>query len=441
MKEKLRLVLIVFTLRCVVPTFAQNDSGNTCWKCPVCGYTVNITPNQLATANPYNLCPLCYSAYAFQFIEVPFQSENTEPGYTKYLPRLVEEWEWTYGLEDRYCDYIIHLVRQTKDGGYIIAGATANSATTYSSFDAVLIKTDSQGREEWNKTFEEADFYSVLEANDGGYVLAGTKKIEFGNDDALLLKVNPRGDVVWGKTYGGLDNDAAMSLQEARDSGFILSGETYSYGAGLWDAWLIKTDSNGNEEWNRTYGGSNVDEARSILAIDDEGYLLTGSTSVGSNYSVLMIKTDPMGVETWKKTYGETEGWAESYAVQHTEDGGYIIAGRQDSDLLLVKTDSYRNKEWKRIFSEQNATTQANTVLQTKDGGYIIAGGKRSGFYNDDWLIKIDSTGREEWNKAFGDQNRNDEFDSIKETNDGGFILAGTKEPYAWLVKLKGAQS
>ncbi|MDY6864928.1 MAG: hypothetical protein SVY15_03010 [Halobacteriota archaeon] len=147
--------------------------------------------------------------------------------------------------------------QQTKDGGYILAGYTESYGA--GNKDAWLIKTDSNGNEEWNRTFggEGGDAaFSILQTADGGYILAGgTGSYDAGMIDAWLIKTDSNGNEEWNRTYGGRDYDLGMSARQTKDGGYILVGYTESYGAGKEDAWLIKTDKNGNEEWNRTFGG------------------------------------------------------------------------------------------------------------------------------------------------------------------------------------------
>jgi len=140
-------------------------------------------------------------------------------------------------------------VQQTIDSGYIIAGFTQPDETTGAT-DILIIKTDADGNKIWDKTFggngyEEA--YSVQQTNDGGYVLAGdTDSYGIGYGEGLIIKTDADGNKIWDKTFGGNASDAIYAVQQASDGGYILAGYTESYGAGGYDAWLIKTDADGN---------------------------------------------------------------------------------------------------------------------------------------------------------------------------------------------------
>jgi hypothetical protein len=223
---------------------------------------------------------------------------------------------------------------------------------------------------------------------------------------------------------------------------YVLGGYTYSFGPAYVNAWLIKTDSDGNEEWNRTYGISGINEAHSLLVTDDGGYILAGETPVEDHLNAWIIKTDSRGIETWNKTFKDRVEYSYSTAnaVQRTDDGGYILAGYQvnsDDDFLLIKIDSDGGEEWTKAYGDPKQDEEAFAVLQSSDGGYLIAGNKGISPDSDGWVVKVDSNGREEWNKTFGDQ-EDAGIGSIQETSDGGFILAGKKEHGAWLLKLKG---
>jgi hypothetical protein len=327
-----------------------------------------------------------------------------------------------------------YSVQQTTDGGYILAGYTASFGA--GDDDAWLIKTDADGNKVWDTTFggSEGDCaWAVQKTSDGGYILAGgTDSFGAGYVDAWLIKTDANGIEQWNKTFGGSDYDEAWSVQQTSDGGYILAGITWSFGAGRCDAWLIKTDADGNKVWDRTFGGSEGDNAFAVQQTSDGGYILAGSTqSFGAGYvDAWLIKTDANGIEQWNKTFGGL-GVDEAWSVQQTSDGGYILDGKTSSfgagssDAWLIKTDANGNKIWDRTFGG-SSSDYAYAVQQTSDGGYILAGATYSFGVgaSDAWLIKTDANGKKQWNKTFGGLG-GDEAWSVQQTSDGGYILGG----------------
>lgn len=183
---------------------------------------------------------------------------------------------------------------------------------------------------QWNKTYGETGTqvgYSTIQTNEGGYAIAGS--IEQGNsNDFLLIKTSSEGDFQWSKTYGGPDSEVAYSVVQTKDGGYALTGFTRSYGAGDIDSWLVKTDSSGTLQWSKTYGGIAHDQAESVVQTDDGGYAIAGYTESSGNDGgdFWLVKTDSDGEVLWDKTYGGTEA-DYAYALVKTTDGGYALAG------------------------------------------------------------------------------------------------------------------
>jgi len=358
-------------------------------------------------------------------------------------PLFGQGWTQTFGGGDEQAG---HSVQQTTDGGYIITGHTSSYGN--GEYDVWLIKTDSNGDEVWNQTFGGGsdDFgFSVQQTTDGGYIITGTT-YSFGNGgDVWLIKTDSNGNEDWNQTFGGGDSDWGWSVQQTTDGGYIITGSTYSFGNGAADVWLIKTDSNGNEEWNQSFGGSDEDEGIGVQQTTDGGYILTGYTQS----DVWLIKTDSQGNEEWNQTFGEIGGsnTDTGNSVQQTTDGGFIIAGWTHSfgngwgDVWLIKTDSNGNEEWNKTFGG-SGSDYGFSVQQTTDGGYIITGYTES-FGNGDYdvyLIKTDSQGNEEWSKTFGGGDY-DRGSSVQQTTDGGYIITGSTYSFGngtdnvWLIK------
>ncbi|UCF49235.1 MAG: hypothetical protein JSU91_05660, partial [Thermoplasmatales archaeon] len=358
-----------------------------------------------------------------------------------------EEWNRTFGGIDYDDGY---SVQQTNDGGYIITGFTNSFGA--GNWDALLIKTDPDGIEEWNHTFGGVSYdrgYSVQQTNDGGYIITGcTQSFGASSFDVWLIKTDPDGIEEWNHTFGGSNEDWGYSVQQTNDSGYIIAGYTHSYGAGESDFWLIKTDTNGIEEWNHTFGGNYADRGRSVQQTDDDGYIIAGNTvsydSDDTGCDVWLIKTDSNGIIEWHQTFGGSgtkNKFDIGYSVQQTDEGGYIIAGDTEiyqvdmADFLLIKTDSDGKQEWYKTFGGSYAD-RGRSVQQTKDGGYILTGWTFS--YSiidpDIWLIKTDSGGTENWNLIFMfGENSGDWGYSVEQTNDNGYIITGATMPEGWM--------
>jgi hypothetical protein len=311
-----------------------------------------------------------------------------------------EVWSRTFGgagVDGALC------VDQTTDGGYIVAGYTKNIVTLDD--DVYLVKTDANGEEVWSRTFggEEWDQATcVQQTSDGGYIIAGrTDSFGAGSDDAYLIKTDANGHEVWSRTFGGIHQEWASSVQQTSDGGYIVGGYTYGYGGELFMAYVIKTDANGVEVWSRTFGGAMMERASSVQQTSDGGYIVAGETySFGAGLAdVYLVKTDANGHEVWARAFGGSE-YDQAYSVQQTSDGGYIAAGWTNSfgagarDVYLVKTDRSGNEVWSRTFGG-GRWDYAYSVEQTSDGGYIVAGfaeGLGAGGA-DVYLIKTDANG------------------------------------------------
>ena len=310
-----------------------------------------------------------------------------------------EQWNQTYGGTEH--DWA-SSVQQTSDGGYILVGITSGAGDT----DFWLVKADFNGNEQWNQTFDCTypfdSVSSVQQTSDGGYILAGDLKSSRAYlSDFWLIKTDSNGNEQWTQTYGGTGWDRAHSVQQTSDGGYILAGHTSSYGAGDFDFWLVKADSNGNEQWNKTFGGAYDDGAYSVQQTSDDGYILAGYTqsygAVGNDF--WLVKTDSNGNEQWNKTFGSNGNRDLVCSIQQAADGGYILAGitgpyRNSVDFLVVKTDSDGNKQWDKTFGI-TGYFRIKSVQQTTDEGYILAGHTSSygAGDNDFWLIKIEGEG------------------------------------------------
>ncbi|MFW9856642.1 MAG: hypothetical protein ACFFFG_16445, partial [Candidatus Thorarchaeota archaeon] len=231
---------------------------------------------------------------------------------------------------------------QTTDGGFALAGGTKSHAawcgfcapSDYEGGDMLLLKTDANGVMTWNQSYggPYLDVPSALiQTTDGGFALAGiTNVYGIGGSDFWLVKVDAHGMMTWNQSYGGPNLDVPSGLVRTTDGEFVLAGSTELDGAGNWDMWLVKTDDNGKEEWNHTYGKTESDGAKSVIETVDGGFALAGWTWSFGNEDMWLVKTDASGNVTWKQTipqYGYAGHEDIAYALVQTTDGGFALAG------------------------------------------------------------------------------------------------------------------
>ncbi|UCF49177.1 MAG: hypothetical protein JSU91_05355 [Thermoplasmatales archaeon] len=381
-------------------------------------------------------------------LEMDFIINNSEE---KYLFDNEPKIEWLSTFGGQYFDRG-DCVQQTTNGGFIITGSSESFGS--GNYDVWMIKTDSNGTEEWNKTYGGLGYdngLSVQQTTDGGFIIAGgTTSYAVGSRDVWLIKTDADGNEEWNKTYGGTNFDSGESVQQTADGGYVIIGQTSSYGDGMSDAWLIKTDSNGSLDWDKTYGGFHYDYGWSGIQTSDGGYMIVGRTeSFGAGHGDFwIIKTDGYGNKIWDETFG-TGGFESAHSVQETSDGAYITAGFTNSygagwyDIWLIKMSSVGTKVWEKTYGGLGGDT-CGSVWQTFDGGFIIAGGTYSyGLGNSDfWVIKTDAEGNENWNRTFGGSNY-DCAESVKQTTEGGYIVAGRTGSFGagdsdlWLIKIE----
>jgi predicted secreted protein len=368
-----------------------------------------------------------------QYTDIPYAAWNKTFGGTAL------DWGWS--------------VQETTDNGFIIAGETVSFGS--GGYDAWLIKTDNNGNEIWNKTFGglvKDGVRSIQQTSDNGYIIGGyADSYGYPGHDVWLIKTDDEGNEEWDSIFGGLASDAAFSVIQTSDQGYIALGYVDSYGAGSHDIWLIKTDLFGNEEWNRTFGTFEWDLGYSVQETNDGDFIIIGTTkSYGSGgQDAWLIKTDEFGNEIWNKTYGGANNdWGSSVVM--TDDGGFLLTGDTRSygpggyDIWIIKTDKYGNEQWRRIYGDSESDDTGYSLKKTSDGGYIITGTKTSfdTDLTDVWLIKTDVDGYMQWNLTI-DGGFDDWSYSVDETNDGGYIITGLTNSFGsgdydlWLIKVE----
>jgi hypothetical protein len=335
---------------------------------------------------------------------------------------LVKMWDYRYGGDS--ADYLT-CFQQTADGGYILggrsnSGISGNKTQFTRGFDDYwMVKLDSLGTRQWDKDFGGASFdqlYSIQQTLDGGFILGGWSMSGISGDktqatwcgfDYWIVKTDSLGNKEWDKDFGGADFDLLFSLQQTSDGGYILGGYSYSGISGdktqpLWgtagsDYWILKLDSLGNKQWDKDFGGTYDDFLGSIQQTADGGFILGGYSSSGISGD----KTQP--------TWGSTDYW-------------------------IVKTDSSGIKQWDKDIGGTYDEV-LTSLCQTSDEGFILGGWSYSGIGGDKtqpawgmcdyWVVKTDSLGNKQWDKDFGGTSPEDLFGSVLQTADGGYLIAG----------------
>lgn len=376
--------------------------------------------------------------------------------------------EWQKPLGGSNSDYG-QAVTQTSDGGYIVAGYSKSndgdvSGHHGSSFldDFWIVKLSVSGQIQWQKSLGGSlseNAYSIKQTSDGGYIIVGNASSSDGDvvggvaqgSDGWIVKLNSSGNIQWQKTYGyPFSTEILYSVEQTSDGGYVAAGYT-EHGTNNASFWIIKCNSNGILEWEKLYGGSSDDRLNSINQTADGGYIVAGRTysndgDVSGNHGDFdwwVAKLSSSGALQWQKTLGGS-GMDEAYSVKQTSDNGYIIAGwtgssdgditnyRGNGDYWVVKLNSSGGMVWQKALGGTNVD-KAYSIQQTSDDNYIIAGytssnnGDVSGNHGSDdfWIVKLNGTGNLIWQKTFGGSGL-DQARSIEQTPDNGFIIAGT---------------
>ncbi|UCC43965.1 MAG: T9SS type A sorting domain-containing protein [Candidatus Zixiibacteriota bacterium] len=318
-------------------------------------------------------------------------------------------WETNYGGQYNESGY---ACQRTSDSGYVVLGSTYSFGA--GDHDVYLLRLTAYGDTLFSRTYggPETDYgYDVLPTSDGGFVITGmTRSAGSGKGDVYLLKVDSVGTVIFEKTYGGPERDEGRSVRRAPDGGLIIAGTTASFGAGYDDVYLLKVDQAGNLQWSRTYGGTGGESGSAVRVTPDGGYAVIGSTgSFGEGYSsIYLIRTDSNGDSVWARTYGGTRADF-GYSLEPTLDSGFALIGWTTSygagysDVFLLKIDSAGYQEWQNTFGG-DLDERGYSVQQAADGSFVI-GGTTETYGNgkvDLYMISLDTLGHESWSITMG---------------------------------------
>jgi len=358
----------------------------------------------------------------------------------------VPSWARTYG---GWRDDAAYAVIQTSDGSLLLAGYRASDVYRRGDGEVLLVKTKQDGRQLWKRTYgldRQDAAHALIETTDGGYVVAG---ITGGYGDiwearALLLKVDPDGRELWARQFNAADDDQyyAYDVVEAADGGFVIAGHTATRLVAFpkLTPFLIKTDPDGNELWRTVFESDVNIAACALIACSDGSLVFAGthtSTDADSNESDLYLaKTDAQGSLLWERVHDLTMRDEVCELIQ-TSDGGLVLAGSAYEgpigkgwhDALLVKTNADGEILWVKTYGGPQAD-YAYDVIETSDGGFALAGATyASGAFENMLLLKTDSDGNELWRQAYGGEG-SDTGRAVCETSNGDFIAAGSAYSY-----------
>jgi hypothetical protein len=358
------------------------------------------------------------------------QAQNT---FWKVYPSLVEQ-----SSKD---------IVATADGGYLIAGEirTANPGDS----DVYLVKTNNVGIIQWTKQYGGAfpDYpNSMVATDDGNYMVVGyTSSYGAGNNDIWLLKINTGGDIMWSKTFGGVGDDEGKEIIHLSDGNYMIVGRTNYTGGANYDGFLKKIDASGNEIWTKYYGGSAYENMRSVKQCGDGGFILIGQTlsyGNGSPGEIYLVRTNSNGDVTWAHTYGGASEDDGNFVLANA-DGTFTFTaetnsyGAGDMDVQAMKVDANGTQIWNRYYGG-NLKDVSKTIRPTSDGGYIIAAISRSfGWINPEmWMVRINGNGDTLWTHRYGSY-YHDHCYAAKQTSDGGFMVVGHQDDVNGLAHIQ----
>jgi hypothetical protein len=337
----------------------------------------------------------------------------------------------TQGGERR--DRGINLL-QTADGGYAIVGYTSSGDAIGE--DVYLVRINSQGELLWSQTYGgegEDNGWELLETEGGGFIVVGfTNSYGAGGMDIYLFETNSMGELLWERTIGGPQDEYGWSMAPTTDGGYVIGGQTESFGAGDKDGYLVRVNAQGEEIWNQTYGGPGEDRLFSVDQSADSGFVLTGTTRsfAAGERDLYLIKTDSFGEMTWMQVLGEEHDDV-GHSVRQTADEGYIVVGYTRSfeaanyDTWLIKLDAAGDVDWEQFFGG-TGDDRAIYGEQTADGGFIMTGYTKS--YDaigwDVFLVRADQSGEVLWYQTFGGRSEDTGY-TVRQASDKGFILTG----------------
>ncbi|MGV3640990.1 MAG: IPT/TIG domain-containing protein [Adhaeribacter sp.] len=435
-----------------------------------------------------------------------FYQFNRTKGNSPFLPRLprtclvlliwvcfipaalsqTKAWDQTFGGDNNDA---LTCLQPTRDGGYLLAGTSFSGISgdktgdnrgqcdpSFCSSDYWLVKIDSAGTKVWDKTIggNQTDILTALQPTaDGGFILGGYSNSGAGGDksqdsrgsyDYWVVKIDSAGNKQWDKTFGGDEAEGFAALHQTADGGYILGGYSSSSKSedktensrGDYDYWVLKLDSTGTRLWDKVYGGSGEDKLAALITTRDGGFLLGGfadsdssadkSADARGSFDYWLVKIDAQGNKTWDKTLGGDKTDILTALLQ-SPDGSYLAGGYSPSgitgekseaskgmtDFWVLKLDPQGSIVWDKTLGGTGAEV-LNSLQAGNDGGYLLGGYSDSGIGGnksqaslglaDMWVLKLDATGYLAWDRTFGGS-ATDGLAALHQASDGSFLLGG----------------
>lgn len=480
----------------------QLPAGYTSTKSPTLG---NVAPNDSLLFD-VTFAPNASGAFGG---DLTIKRSDTNATLTKALTGKAWDKIWDKVFGGISYESFTELIA-TPDGGHLLGGVSASGISgnktqaARGENDYWVVKTNANGDKVWDKTYggSQNDWLaSILPTADGGYLLGGRSnsglsgdKSQFtkndGDEDYWIVKINSNGDKQWDKTIGGFSFDILRSMVATADGGYLLGGESASgisadktqAGKGSYDLWIVKVNANGDKQWDKSFGGSNIENLSQIVPTSDGGFLLAASSTSGisgdktqaakGEEDYWIVKINANGDKVWDKAFGGNKGEYLASVVT-TSDGGFLLGGNSssgisgdktqnskgESDYWIIKINANGDKQWDKTYGGSGADT-FNQLITSSDGTVLLTGSSNSGISgdktqiskgeNDYWIVKINANGDKVWDQTFGGV-QGESMGGIAASSDGGFLLGGQSISIVsgdksqesrgltdyWLVKIK----
>jgi hypothetical protein len=276
---------------------------------------------------------------------------------------------FTTQIDGQFSDKIESVI-QCQNGDFVTIGRSTSSDPEISS--TWLVRLTNNGSVRWQKFYEDIDRgHSIVECQDGSYILSAS--------NPHLIHVDENGSVLWSKSYGEWDVLDTRDVVVCDDGGFAFTGyaDTGATDEIGYQAWLVRTDSDGTMLWNQTYGDDEFNIGNSLIQCSDSGFAIAGAAGARIFYprSSWLVRTDENGTLLWERTY--STGYA--YSVVECSDGGFGVAGTyarsvifSSWDALFIRTDEEGNELWRSLCSGPEEDRALSLVLSEDDGFAVV---------------------------------------------------------------------